>query len=160
MTHDIIHVTPCMQEKVADWNKRFSAVLGVTCQELTSDTDAITNAAALSSADIICTTPEKFGQHTWHIPFHIATIRSARKFATVLHLVVQLQEVHMLSCVCRHPDAQTKGAGRHGLLQRCEWPRVAARSPDLSAVFLQDMQPHAPPIETVSCRARRRYRSC
>jgi replicative superfamily II helicase len=70
MTHDIIHVTPCMQEKVADWNKRFSAVLGVTCQELTSDTDAITNAAALSSADIICTTPEKFGQHAWHIPFH------------------------------------------------------------------------------------------
>jgi replicative superfamily II helicase len=57
-----------MQEKVGDWNKRFSAVLGVTCQELTSDTDAITNAAALSSADIICTTPEKFGQHAWHIP--------------------------------------------------------------------------------------------
>ena len=50
-----------MQEKVADWNKRFSAVLGVTCQELTSDTDATTHAAALSNADIICTTPEKFG---------------------------------------------------------------------------------------------------
>ena len=50
-----------MQEKVADWNKRFSAVLGVTCKELTSDTDATTHAAALSNADIICTTPEKFG---------------------------------------------------------------------------------------------------
>jgi replicative superfamily II helicase len=51
-----------MQEKVADWNKRFSAVLGVTCRELTGDTDAVSDAAELNSADIICTTPEKFGQ--------------------------------------------------------------------------------------------------
>lgn len=52
---------PTSQEQVANWNKRFTGSLGVTCCEMTGDTDAVTDAAKLSNAGIICTTPEKFG---------------------------------------------------------------------------------------------------
>lgn len=48
------------QEKVDDWARRFGAI-GITCRELTGDTDT-SDLAALNSADIICTTPEKFGE--------------------------------------------------------------------------------------------------
>ena len=50
-----------------DWHARFGQKLGLRCIELTGDTDA-TDAAELDCADIICTTPEKFGE----LPFGIS----------------------------------------------------------------------------------------
>lgn len=52
----------CSQEQVANWSKRFGTSLGLKCQEMSGDTDAATDAAELNAADIICTTPEKFGE--------------------------------------------------------------------------------------------------
>ncbi len=49
----------CMQERSADWQKRFGA-LGLVCRELTGDTE-VAELADINSADIICTTPEKIG---------------------------------------------------------------------------------------------------
>jgi ATP-dependent DNA helicase HFM1/MER3 len=49
------------QERVYDWAKRFGS-LGLVCRELTGDTDAA-DLTHITSADIICTTPEKFGKN-------------------------------------------------------------------------------------------------
>ena len=49
-----------VQERVQDWGDRFGK-LGCRCIELTGDNDA--TSSSLESADIICTTPEKFGKH-------------------------------------------------------------------------------------------------
>jgi replicative superfamily II helicase len=60
-TSKIIYVGPIralVQERVQDWGDRFGR-LGCTCVELTGDNDAM--ADNLAEADIICTTPEKFG---------------------------------------------------------------------------------------------------
>lgn len=46
------------QERTEDWQKRFGSALGLTCRELTGDSDDLAN--DLDTADIICITPEKF----------------------------------------------------------------------------------------------------
>ena len=45
------------QERTRDWDKRFGGALGLTCRELTGDSEDVVN---LDTADIICITPEKF----------------------------------------------------------------------------------------------------
>ena len=60
-----------MQERVEDWKKRFGSSLGLSCRELTGDTDAMTDAEHLAAADIICTTPEKFGERHERCTKHI-----------------------------------------------------------------------------------------
>lgn len=58
----IIYLAPIralVQERVADWGNRFG-LLGLLCMELSGDADA--ERADLEAADIICTTPEKFGR--------------------------------------------------------------------------------------------------
>lgn len=46
-----------------EWQQRFGASLGVHVEELTGDTDTIQDVGRIENADIICTTPEKFGEH-------------------------------------------------------------------------------------------------
>lgn len=75
-----VYVAPMkalVHEKVKDWGKRFGplpcptptplspstrfgASLGINCVELTGDTDL--EPAEIEAADVICTTPEKFGE--------------------------------------------------------------------------------------------------
>jgi hypothetical protein len=50
-------LSPCLQFR--DWATRFSEVLGARVEELTGDSEL--EGSALEAADIICTTPEKFG---------------------------------------------------------------------------------------------------
>lgn len=58
-----VYVAPLralVQEKAKDWSERLGSSLGIKCLELTGDTDP--DAGALEAADVICTTPEKFGE--------------------------------------------------------------------------------------------------
>jgi replicative superfamily II helicase len=48
-----------VQERHQDWSERFGP-LGLTVTELSGDSDA--EARELEAADLICTTPEKFGE--------------------------------------------------------------------------------------------------
>ena len=50
------------QERTQDWQRRFGAHLHLTCKELTADS-SLTDAQEIDDADIICTTPEKFGAY-------------------------------------------------------------------------------------------------
>lgn len=49
-----------VQERRADWQDRFGRVLGLKVVQLTGDDDT-EGLDELETADIICTTPEKFG---------------------------------------------------------------------------------------------------
>ena len=60
----IVYLAPIralVQEKVKQWQQTFGNKLGLTCSELTGDTD-MADSLHLDNADIICTTPEKFGK--------------------------------------------------------------------------------------------------
>ena len=60
----IIYLAPIralVQEKVKEWQAKFGAKLGLTCCEMTGDTDTSEN-LNFDTADVICTTPEKFGK--------------------------------------------------------------------------------------------------
>ena len=60
----VVYLAPIralVQEKVKQWQQSFGNKLGLTCCELTGDTD-IAESLHLDNADIICTTPEKFGE--------------------------------------------------------------------------------------------------
>lgn len=60
----IVYLAPIralVQEKVKQWQQSFGNRLGLTCSELTGDTD-MAGSVHLDNADIICTTPEKFGE--------------------------------------------------------------------------------------------------
>lgn len=60
----VVYLAPIralVQEKVKQWHHSFGSKLGLTCYELTGDTDAA-DGLHLDNADIICTTPEKFGR--------------------------------------------------------------------------------------------------
>lgn len=50
----------CKQERVADWGKKFGSALGLRVVEISGDSN-VKEASDLDAADIICTTPEKFG---------------------------------------------------------------------------------------------------
>lgn len=53
-----------MQERMADWSSKFGETLGLKILEVTGDTDFEEQTsidALMDAADIICTTPEKFG---------------------------------------------------------------------------------------------------
>lgn len=49
------------QERVTDWSKKFGSILGVSIIEVSGDTE-VDDATLLDVADVICTTPEKFGE--------------------------------------------------------------------------------------------------
>jgi len=51
----------CLQERVLDWAEKFGRALGLQVLEVTADSEAA-ESAAVDAADIICTTPEKFGE--------------------------------------------------------------------------------------------------
>ena len=53
-----------MQEKVKEWQGRLGSNLGLQIEELTGDTDINQDADRAENADVICTTPEKFGEST------------------------------------------------------------------------------------------------
>lgn len=64
----VVYLAPIralVQEKVKQWQHAFGSKLGLSCYELTGDTDAA-DGLHLDNADIICTTPEKFGRSTCH----------------------------------------------------------------------------------------------
>lgn len=66
----VVYLAPIralVQEKVKQWQQSFGGKLGLTCYELTGDTDAA-DGLHLDNADIICTTPEKFGRSTCQLP--------------------------------------------------------------------------------------------
>jgi replicative superfamily II helicase len=50
-----------VQERQQDWQARFGAALGLKVLQLTGDDDA-DSLEDLEAADIICSTPEKFGE--------------------------------------------------------------------------------------------------
>ena len=50
-----------LQEKVKEWRQRLGCDLRLQIEELTGDTDSIPDVTRMDSADVICTTPEKFG---------------------------------------------------------------------------------------------------
>ena len=50
------------QERTKDWQNRFGSHLGMVCKELTGDS-SMAEAHEIDDADVICTTPEKFGEH-------------------------------------------------------------------------------------------------
>ena len=70
-----------LQERRQDWQSRFGQHLHLTCGELTGDTAEV-DLDAIEAADIICTTPEKFG---------------------ALLLMMQI----VLTCSCADPDIST-----------------------------------------------------
>ncbi|PRW56253.1 putative ATP-dependent DNA helicase HFM1 isoform A [Chlorella sorokiniana] len=86
-----------VQEKVRDWTQRFG-VLGITCRELTGDTDR-EGLEDLDSADIICATPEKFD----------AVTRSGMRFFADIGLVL-IDEVHLLN--------ENRGSSLEGVVVR------------------------------------------
>lgn len=52
-----------------NWQRRLGGTLGITCREMTGDVGSTASAIDdLQAADIICTTPEKFG--VTHISCH------------------------------------------------------------------------------------------
>ena len=53
-----------MQEKVKEWQERLGSNLGLQIEELTGDTEIYQDAGRAENADVICTTPEKFGEST------------------------------------------------------------------------------------------------
>ena len=50
-----------VQEKVKEWKHRLGSSLGLRIEELTGDSDSMQDIGRTEDADIICTTPEKFG---------------------------------------------------------------------------------------------------
>jgi replicative superfamily II helicase len=50
-----------VQERQVDWQARFGQVLGLKVVQLTGDDDS-EGLEDLEAADIICSTPEKFGE--------------------------------------------------------------------------------------------------
>jgi replicative superfamily II helicase len=50
-----------VQEKQGDWADRYGGSLGLKVVELTSDADDDSIQEELEAADIVCSTPEKFG---------------------------------------------------------------------------------------------------
>jgi len=55
------HCGQWLQEKVKEWQQRFGSSLGLQIEELTGDTDINQDISRIDNADVICTTPEKFG---------------------------------------------------------------------------------------------------
>ena len=51
-----------VQEKVKEWQHRLGSSLGLRVEELTGDSDSLQDIGRTEDADIICTTPEKFGK--------------------------------------------------------------------------------------------------
>ncbi|KAI8922947.1 P-loop containing nucleoside triphosphate hydrolase protein [Entophlyctis helioformis] len=85
----VVYVAPTKalcSERVRDWQHKFSS-LGLTCQELTGDTD-LRQTTEIQRCNILVTTPEKWDTTTrrWH---------DLRHFMNMLRLVL-LDEVHML----------------------------------------------------------------
>ncbi|KAG7669274.1 putative DExH-box ATP-dependent RNA helicase DExH17 [Nannochloris sp. 'desiccata'] len=79
-----------VQEKAAEWTQKFGRTLGLSIKEVTGDTDQ-EDLASIDSADIICTTPEKFDAMTRR---HRA--RGGMRFFNEIALVL-IDEVHLLS---------------------------------------------------------------
>lgn len=50
---------------MADWGRKFGAILGLKIIEISGDSDVV-EPADLDTADVICTTPEKFGEAISH----------------------------------------------------------------------------------------------
>ena len=72
----IVYIAPLralVQEKLRDWQDRFS-VLGLNCTELSGDVEP--SPTDLEVADIICSTPERFGTCTKRTHFRILLIVS------------------------------------------------------------------------------------
>jgi replicative superfamily II helicase len=58
----IVYLAPMralVQQKLQEWTERFGSVLGLKCLEVTGDSDP--DPLELEQADILCSTPEKFG---------------------------------------------------------------------------------------------------
>lgn len=63
--HKLIYLGPIkalIQERQTDWQQRFGGTLGLRCVQLTGDVDDELMDEELEAADIICSTPEKFGE--------------------------------------------------------------------------------------------------
>lgn len=70
----VVYLAPIralVQEKVKQWQATFGSKLGLTCCELTGDTE-MADQHHLDNADIICTTPEKFGAQL--VAYHTVSV--------------------------------------------------------------------------------------
>lgn len=90
-----------MQERHQDWSERFGP-LGLSVVELSGDSDA--EARDLEGADLVCTTPEKFGALWWQ------GLAGRRMCARVQQLL------------CADPGLRSLA----GQMQACTWDRVPA----------------------------------
>ena len=108
----VVYLAPIralVQEKVKQWQQSFGGKLGLTCYELTGDTDAA-DGLHLDNADIICTTPEKFGRSTRQLP----PIAPEELIGDLRETGIHLEEVGVLRdligcvwpCRCCHTAAQ------------------------------------------------------
>ncbi len=106
----IVYLAPIralVQEKVKQWQQSFGNKLGLTCSELTGDTD-MADSLHLDNADIICTTPEKFGKTV-----AVTDSCAVPGCDTVPHSSI-LQSVHL---ICRCCYTETQGSRWNAVLQ-------------------------------------------
>ncbi|OAE22601.1 hypothetical protein AXG93_777s1080 [Marchantia polymorpha subsp. ruderalis] len=113
----IVYVAPTkalIQEKMREWQEKFgSKSVGLTCQELTSDSDALP-VKELQETDLILTTPEKFDSTTRRCRDH-----GGAGFVGDIALLL-IDEVHLLN--------DTRGAALEAIVSRI---KMLARNHDL-----------------------------
>lgn len=68
-----------VQERVRDWSARMGSALGLSVREYTGDNEEMV-CSDLDSADIICTTPEKFGKGSIETRMNCAPLKPVQKF--------------------------------------------------------------------------------
>ncbi|KAK9810502.1 hypothetical protein WJX72_011853 [[Myrmecia] bisecta] len=89
----VIYLAPIralVQEKAQEWSVKFGERLGLSCKEMTGDSDA-QDLQGMDAADIICTTPEKFDAVT-----RKHKDQGGMRFFGEVALVL-IDEVHLLS---------------------------------------------------------------
>lgn len=62
-----------LQEKVKEWQQRLGGGLNLQIEELTGDSESTQDVSRMESADVICTTPEKFGVEPMHACICVST---------------------------------------------------------------------------------------
>ena len=96
-----------VRERMTDWGRKFVSMLGYSLQELTGD--SAPDARALASADILCTTPEKWDGVSRHW--------QQRGYVRKVGLVI-IDEIHLLG-EDRGPILEVRRARTRRISTRC-----------------------------------------
>jgi hypothetical protein len=110
-----------VQERQADWQRRFGT-LGLRCVQLTGDIDDANMEEELEGADIICSTPEKFGERIRLLAGIQVWLAGAASYTA--------GRVHTAVYNCRHTVCVGRTAQSHTfVLQAAESSCMAHHSP-------------------------------